>query len=211
MCLLPLLPGGIWLSCEQGFVGIQIARLDQSAIGWNEIAGRENDDVAGDDICRRNVGWPPVPECPCRERDLIPELFGRVFGPVLLNDVEYDRHRYDECDDHEARDVTGEGRYGGCTEQYQNERIAEASEKGGQQAFRRARVDPVRSDGVEFGGRRVGAQAFCGRTEGVQQLIERLTCRIRQALALVIAIPSEVNKRLGDGGAERRLLSDLCL
>ena len=108
------------------------------------------------------------------------------MGLALLRHVEDHGREHNGGDDDEARDVPGERRYGRREEQNQNQRIAEPFDKGGQQALRFGRLDPVRSNCLKDGGGVRRAKAGAGGMQKLQEVGERKNGQVQRSRRRVL-------------------------
>ncbi len=98
-----LLLGWISLAGEQGFIDVKIAGFDQPGIGGHQIARREQNDIAGYDLRRRDVDRLSVAQRLGGKRNLLAQPLSGVLGLALLRHVEDHGHEHDDGDDDEAR------------------------------------------------------------------------------------------------------------
>ena len=94
-----------WISLagEQGFINVEIAGFDQPGIGRHQIARREQNDIAGYDLRRRDVDRLSVAQRLGGKRNLLAQPLSSVLGLALLRHVEDHGHEHDDGDDDEAQ------------------------------------------------------------------------------------------------------------
>ena len=99
------------------------------AVGRNEIAGAEQDDVAGNDGLRGDRRLFSVADDAGLKRDGFGKFFGGTVGAVLLDEIEEDAGEHDGVDDDEAGRVSGDGGEDAGDEKNKNERVSEVREE----------------------------------------------------------------------------------
>ena len=119
---------------QQSLVDVEVAGLEEPAVGWHEITGREQDDVAGHQL----GGWQflvaTVPQDPDGERNALAQRFRRRLGAVLLHEVDENGEDDDRRDHQEAGTILHQRRNRRGEQQDQDERIGEATEQVENQA-----------------------------------------------------------------------------
>ena len=162
-CRRHILFGRIRLASQKRFIDVEVAGFDQPRVGRYEIASGEKNDIAGNNIRRRNVDCAAIAKHFGGKRHLLAQTLCSILGLALLCYVEDHGHEHDDRDNDEARNVAGERRYRRCEQQNQDQRIAQPSDESEQQAFAPSRVDPVRADRLEDSGGAGRTQAgACG-------------------------------------------------
>jgi hypothetical protein len=136
--------GWVSLAGEKRFINVEVAGFDQPGIGGHEIAGREKNDIARYDLPHWDIDWLSVAKRLSRKCNLLAQLLSGVLGLALLRHVEDHGHDHNDGDDDEARDVSGECRYGRREEQKQDQRMGSGycrhTSRSWTGAFRRVRL-----------------------------------------------------------------------
>ena len=107
-CRRRILFGRIRLAGQKRFIDVEVAGFDQPGIGRYEIASREKNDIAGNDIRRWNVDCAAIAKHFGGKRHLLAQTLSSILGLALLCHVEDHGHQHDDCDNDEARNVPGE-------------------------------------------------------------------------------------------------------
>jgi len=115
-------------------VHVQALCLEKLPVRRHEVSGKQADHVSRDDLAARHGNPDPVAPDRRRQRNPLPQAFGRASRPVSLNEVQ--RHgEHDHRDDDPGLEKFAEG---GCDrarrQQDENERISDRRPKAPQQA-----------------------------------------------------------------------------
>jgi len=103
-----------------------MARRQDPAIGGNQVARGQLDDVAGDEADGGHLAGATVAPRPDAQGDGAAQGFHGAARAMLLHHVESDAHQHDHDDEAEARRVAGERGNRRRAEQDDDERIGQS-------------------------------------------------------------------------------------
>jgi len=78
---------------------VEVSRLEEARVGRNAIAGRQSDDVPGDQLAPSNLAPGSVAEGGCRRRHGVAQPLRDAMGAIGLNEVERHTQCHHEDDD----------------------------------------------------------------------------------------------------------------
>lgn len=90
---------GLALAGECGFDDKQVARGDDAGIGWNHIAGRETDYIAGDELVEGDLDALAVAQGGASVGDQVLEGLGRIAAAGFLDKLHAARYQQHGADD----------------------------------------------------------------------------------------------------------------
>ena len=138
---------------------MEVAGLEQARVGGHEVAGRQPDDVAGDEVAPANLAPGSSAEGGRRRRHGVAQSLGDAMGAVGLHEVEHDAQNHHEHDDGGV-DPFAEQRGGDAGDQQNDDqRIRQEQEDLNEAGRARRPRGLVRADLAEPAARFVGGQA----------------------------------------------------
>jgi hypothetical protein len=84
--------------------------FEQDAVGWDEIAHAQHNDIARDKGADRHSGACPIAKYVGANRHRTAQRVGCLLGAVFLNDVEHQRERDHRDNDQEAPEIAADAR-----------------------------------------------------------------------------------------------------
>jgi len=147
------------LARQCGLLDVEVSRLEEARVGRNAIAGRESDDVTGDQLAPSNLEPGSIAEGGRRRRHGVAQPLGDAMGAIGLDEVEYDAQGHHENDDG-GIDPLAEDRGGGARDQQNDDQRIRQEQEDLDEAGRARRARGlVRADLAEPSARLVGGQA----------------------------------------------------
>ncbi len=176
------------LAGQQGLVDEAVARLDQPAIGRNQAAGRELDDIAGHHfICGQALQAPVAPDIGAAGH-LFAQACNRAVGTDLVQAADQRAGDDDGQHDQGIQPVMGDQRHQRADQQDQHQRAGQLAQQRGADLPRQVR--PVRTPDrrLSRGGSVAGEPVRAGLQAGVE-LIQRLAPVVRRDRLVVVCGP----------------------
>ena len=139
---------------------MEVSRLEEARVGGHAVAGRESDDVAGDQVAPANLAPGSIAEGGRRRRHGVAQSLGDAMGAVGLHEVEHDAQSHHEDDDGGV-DPFAEQRGGDAGDQQNDDqRIRQEQEDLNEAGRARRPRGLVRADLTEPPARFVGASGL---------------------------------------------------
>ncbi len=120
---------------QQRLLDEEIARFQHPAIRRNQIACRQERNVAGYDFGYRNLQRLAIAQHIDADGNRLAQFFRSRIGAVFLDKVQRDTEQHDATDDEKVGQLPGKCRHRAGGEQDQDQRILEAGKVLAQQGF----------------------------------------------------------------------------
>ena len=147
------------LARQCGLLDVEVSRLEEARVGRNAIAGRESDDVTGDQVAPPNLGPGAIAQGGRRRRHGVAQSLGDAMGAIGLHEVEHHTQCHHENNDGGV-DPLAEDRGGGARDQQNDDQRIRQEQEDLDEAGRARRARGlVRADLAEPSARLVGGQA----------------------------------------------------
>jgi hypothetical protein len=117
------------LAGQRGLIAVQVLGLQQQAVGGDAVAGREQHDVAGDDLAQRHVDLRAVAQHRHRRLHGRQQLADGGLGAVLLKEPEQPADEQNDQDDDGVLAVADEDREHRGEGQDQDDRRGELAQQ----------------------------------------------------------------------------------
>ncbi len=124
-----MLLDGIGLSREERLVHEEVARLEDPAVGGDEVARAEPHHVARHDLAHGQLVRRTVADHGGSHGDRGLEPLRGTPGAVLLHEIQRDAHHHHGGDDEEARHVAGQTRDRAGGKKEQDQGVTEARQE----------------------------------------------------------------------------------
>ena len=124
----------------------EVRRLDHEAVGRDQVAGREQDEVAGHDRADRHRLLHAVAHHAARQREALLQFLDRRGRPVFLEEAEQRAAEDDRQDDGGVHPLLEHQRDRGGEGQDEDERAFELAQQQPQRAQARRVLDAVGAD-----------------------------------------------------------------
>lgn len=142
-------PVGIRLAREQRLVHEAVPRFEHSTIRRDEVPGREQHDVAGNQIRHGELHRCPVPQRGHPYGHRLAQPLGGPPGAVFLDGVQDHAQQDHAGDDRAARDITGQRGEGAGGDQQDDQGVTEAGRDQPEQRALATLLQHVRADLLE--------------------------------------------------------------
>lgn len=161
------------LAGQRRLLHVKIPCREQSRIGGHTIAGRQLDNVAGDQDAARQLRPRPVTPDGGGGRGLLAEPLRGALGAVGLHEVQDHAEQDHEGNDDGVDDVAQDRRHDAGHDQDEHKRVREETEQFPHHGAATPPRRLVRSDPIEAPSRLAATQALRRRLESAQEYLAR--------------------------------------